>query len=114
MSRNPLPTRRPCETVDAVWQGNPITVSIGMYPDDGAIGEVFADPVMPSARNGQLSGILRDACVGLSVSLQWGIPVSELAKSLGTVPTWVNGEETQAPASPIGTIIEALTSGNKP
>lgn len=110
MTRRPLPSRRPCITTDAIWQGNPITVTVGLYPDDGTPGEVFADAsykVQPVVH-----GILSDACVGLSIAMQHGIAPELLGKSLGTVPYWqlVEGEMkmVNAPASPIGTIIAEI------
>jgi hypothetical protein len=44
---------------------------------------------------------MRDAAILISVALQYGIPVDELAKSMGANP---DGR----PSSPIGAILEIL------
>ena len=57
---------------------------------------------------GDMAATLTDARVLISIALQWGVSVDDLAKSLGSVPTWVNGALYPAPASPIGTIIAEI------
>ncbi len=126
MTRRAIPWRRPCETTDTRWQGNPITVTVGMYvnvdvTEEGELdvslqpAEVFADvsyKVQPVVH-----GTLSDACVGVSLSLQHGIAPAVLAKSLGTVPFWQIGQDGQmemvdAPASPIGPVVaEVVKAG---
>lgn len=110
MTRQALPNRRPCVTTETDWQGHPITVSVGMYLD-GTPGEVFADAsyTVPPVIHGTLS----DACVGISIALQHGISPADLGKSLGTVPVWINGQEVDAPASPIGTIMQAISEATE-
>lgn len=109
MTRIALPNRRIAMTTDASWQGIPITVTIGLHPDTGQPLEVFAD----HAKGGQIAGALADACVVISLSLQHGITPAALAKSLAKIPFWQIGasgemEMVDAPASPIGTILEAI------
>jgi hypothetical protein len=53
-----------------------------------------------------MRAVLADACVVISIALQHGISASDLAKSLGRVPNLA--AEGDAPASPIGTILEAI------
>lgn len=105
--------RRPCVTTDTEWQGHPLTVTVGLYPD-GTPGEVFAQPIRAGARHGQMTDIIADACVGVSISLQHGIPPEALAKSLGQVPVLHWDEATEAmverpePASPVGAILAVV------
>jgi hypothetical protein len=112
MTRNLLPNRRPCITLDTSWQGQPITVTVGYYPDTAQPGEVFADPILPGSRHAQIADIIRDTCTGLSVAMQHGTPPAAMAKSLGTAPVWeIQGGEmvqAEAPASPIGPILAAV------
>ena len=106
--RTPLPTRRPSLLVQADWQGHPITIGASFY-DSGEIGEVFAD----TPKQGQMQATLADACVLISISLQHGIPVSELRKSMAVEPDLMNGEDATRPASPVGAILDALHSINE-
>ena len=61
---------------------------------------------------GAMAATLADVCVVISIALQWGVPIADMGKSLGTIPAqlWVDGAmvETTSPASPVGTIIEAI------
>lgn len=108
MTRRTLPTRRPCITTDTNWHGQPMSVSIGFDPATGDPLETFADARGASSRHGQIGEIIRDAATTVSWVLQLGATPDALAKSLGTVPTWVNGAETTAPASPVGTILAVI------
>ena len=104
MTRTPLPTRRPNLTIDADWNGHPVSVTVGLDPATGQPAEVFAD----TARGGDMQASIADACVLISLALQHGIAPADLAKSLGRVPAWVNGVETDAPASPVGCIVAVV------
>lgn len=107
MTRQPLPTRRPNLTTATDWQGHAFTVTVG-FDLQGFPREVFAQHA-----KGDMAAMLADACVLISIGLQHGIAPEALAKSMGTVPAWVNGAETTAPASPVGTIL-AVISGATP
>ena len=85
------------------WNGHPLTVSVG-FDLSGDPREVFCD----TAHGGQMQHTVSDACVLISIALQHGVTPRELAKSLGRMPVWVGGEETTAPASPIGTILAVV------
>jgi hypothetical protein len=50
---------------------------------------------------------MSDACVVLSLALQYGCPPEALAHSLGTIP---KGEDEEVPASFIGTIVQRIIS----
>lgn len=104
MSRTPLPQRRPNLTMDAIWDGHLITVTIGFDPATGAAREVFAN----TPRGGAMLATLADTSVLISIALQHGIAPADLAKSLGRIPVIRDGDETDGPASPVGTILECL------
>ena len=99
MSRATLPNRRPNATMTAVWNGHPITITVGLDPDTGQPVEVFAD----SVKGGQMADTLRDACVWASILLQHGC--GDLGKSLGRVPDYTGAESS---ASPLGVIAECV------
>lgn len=105
--RTPLPGRRPSWTSTILYRDQPLEVTVGFDPA-GEPREVFAT----GPREGSdMAHVLADACVVISIALQHDIPAVALTKSLGTVPCWRNGEEGQAPASPIGAILGVLTAG---
>ncbi len=106
--RRPLPNRRPSLTVATDWQGHPLSVTVGFYPD-GSPAETFAD----TPNGGTLQASIADACVLVSLALQHGIPPADLAKSLGRVPAFVNGEEVDAPASPVGAIVAVVMEAGR-
>lgn len=105
MTRATLPQRRPNVTRSAEWDGHAFTVTIGFDPATGAPMEVFAD----TTKGGQMAATLADACVVISIALQHGIGVDALSKSLGRVPVLWGAEGQDAPASPVGAILEAIT-----
>lgn len=103
MTRRPLPARRRNETVNVEWaapdgSSHDFAVTIG-YDGNGAAKEVFCNHA-----KGAMAATLADACVLVSIALQHGIPLDALAKSQGRAPSW----QGDTPASPIGTIIEAI------
>lgn len=106
MTRTPLPNRRSSLTVARIWQGMPISVTLGLDPATAEIREVFAD----TPKGGQMQAILADACVVISIALQHGIPAAALAKSPAVEPDLLAGEDATMPASPIGVLMEAILS----
>lgn len=106
--RTPLPTRRPCVTVDTIVNNAKVTISVGFDPATGEATEAFAD----IAKGSDLQHMLSDACVAASVALQYGVPLDALEHSLGRVPAWVQqgGAMTsgEAPASPVGAVLETI------
>jgi hypothetical protein len=104
MTRATLPHRRPNITRSTEWDNHTFTVTIGFDLETGQPLEVFAD----TQRGGQMQSTLADACVIISIALQHGIGVDALGKSLGRVPVLWGDEGQDAPASPVGAIVEAL------
>ena len=95
--REPLPTRRPNETVDLRFDGRRFHVTIG-YRDDGQPAEVFAH----GAKVGSSMDLLvDDACVALSLLLQHGVEPRDLAHSMGRL-------EERAPASIICALVDLV------
>lgn len=104
MTRTNLPNRRRNETRDVHFAGRDFMVCVGFY-HDGAPAEVFADGPKEGS---DLQATISDACVLISIALQFGITRTELEHSLGRIPRWVDGNETDGPASIIGAIIGAI------
>lgn len=108
MTRTRLPNRRPSITLPVEWlTGDGVhhfTLTAGFCPTTGALREVFyAD----GQRHGsQMQHTVQDACVLISLLLQYGVHVTALAGSLGSVPVY----GANAPASPIGVIADALAA----
>lgn len=104
MTREPLPNRRQSDVRKVVFGGRTYFVGVGYYAD-GRPGEAFAD----GAKEGSdMLAVMRDACVLISIALQHGITPAELAKSLGTVPAFTDGNQTEEHASIVGAIVAAL------
>ncbi len=103
MTRQRLPNRRRCETVELEWSGTRLTASVGFAPD-GRPQEVF----LSGGKDGSgLAALLGDVAVMISVALQHGIRASELGRSVGRVRETIDGPAT-APASPIGAALDLL------
>lgn len=104
MTRQALPSRRQNTTRDLVVGGKIYTLCIG-YDEAGAPREVFCDgPKYGSA----MQAFIADACIIISLALQHGIPKDELLHSLGQIPAFHGGQQTQTYASPIGAIVDAI------
>lgn len=114
--RNRLPDRRPCVTVRTQVSGRAVTVSVGFDPTTGEAMEAFAD----IAKGNDSQHTLSDACVAVSIALQYGTPPEVLEAALGRVPGWVHDGDTMVqgdvPASPVGgvlTVIREVSEGIK-
>jgi hypothetical protein len=100
MTRTRLPNRRPNETVDLMFNDTRYAVTVGFFPDTGRIGEVFAHGAKIGSN---MDAILDDACVALSMLIQYGAEPGALASSMG------RQGKGQAPASIIGALADLLT-----
>ena len=106
MGRERLPNRRQNETMCLRHDGQEFTVTIG-YGGDGKPKEVFAG----AAKSGTaMSHILADACVIISLALQYGAEPEDITRSLGRVPDLDRGKGTEKPASVLGEILEFIAS----
>ena len=96
-ARRRLPDRRPTETFVVDHNGHAYEVSIGMF-DDGAIAEVFAGGRKIGT---EMDALARDAAVLLSISLQFGVPLSTFASAL-------TRNERGEPSSFVGSLIDQI------
>lgn len=104
MSRKTLPQRRPNMTRALVHGGQEFTLTIG-FDLDGQPREVFADGTKIGS---DMAHIIADACVVISLALQYGCTPEGLPKSLGRVPDTMRGADTYLPASVLGVIADTL------
>ncbi len=98
MTRERLPDRRPNETVDIEFEQVPYAITIGFF-SDGRCGEVFTHGAKVGSA---MDGLLDDACVALSILLQFGAEPAQLAASMGSLGA------DRGRASVIGVIIDTL------
>ena len=104
MTRTRLPDRRRNLIRDVAFGSQAFTVCIG-YDDTGRPLEVFADGQKTGSA---MAAFIDDACIVISIALQYGIAPEALARSLSTIPVWENGVKGEGPASPVGAILAAL------
>ena len=82
-ARARLPGRRPSHLETLEVDGQVITVCVGFDPATGQPREVFLNG---GKEGSQFDAMLADAATIISVSLQYGVPVAALAKSIGRIP----------------------------
>jgi len=100
MTRQHLPNRRPNESVEVEFEGAHYIVTIG-YRLNGKPAEVFCH----GARSGSaMDRLLDDACVTLSLLLQYGVDPAVLAHSMGRL------HGGAAAASIIGTMVDIVAA----
>lgn len=108
MTRNTLPNRRHCVTTETIVNGKPATISVGFHPETGEALEAFAD----IARGSDQQHGVSDACVAVSIALQYGMPIATLKGAVGRVPAWIPAGdvmvEGEAPASVVGVVVDTI------
>ncbi|MBX6324318.1 MAG: ribonucleotide reductase [Rhodospirillaceae bacterium] len=97
MSRWHLPNRRPNTTLTLHHDGHTYAVTLGLDPANGCIREVFGHGAKVGSA---MDAILDDACVALSLLLQYGVEPAQLARSMGRLGDGVS------PASIIGALAD--------
>jgi hypothetical protein len=95
------PNRRPNKRPKKTLGMGRYDIAFGFYPDSGKICEVFADS---PHRGTEFSHIITDVSTVISIALQYGVPVGELAGAVGRVPAFLLGREVEVAASPVGEI----------
>ena len=76
--RRTLKNRRPNSSVTVEWHGQSFELTVGFY-DDGQIGEIFAG----GGKTPQdIQQLVADACVLISIALQYGVSIQALGRSL--------------------------------
>lgn len=102
------PNRRLSVTACAVWKTesaeHAFHITAGFNPADGRLVEVFYADGQKSGTN--LRDTVQDACVLVSLLLQYGASIDEIGKSLSAAPDLAQGGTR--PATILGTIVEAL------
>jgi hypothetical protein len=78
-ARKRLPNRREAETFDLEAGGQLYRATIGRFPDDGRLAEIF---INSSRAGSQADTSARDASVVASISLQYGVPLDVLRHAL--------------------------------
>jgi hypothetical protein len=101
--RERLPDRRPSVTVSLDWSGHVFAITAG-HAADGRVREVFASGLRGGS---DMQRLVDDACVVISVALQFGARPGDLRRSLGSVPDPAD-ETVSRPASVLGVILAAI------
>ena len=96
--REELPARRGGENFDFIVGSTRFTASVRRKDTYGPITEVF---INSSKIDSDVDLTMRDAAVVISIALQYGVPVRELAHAMGRN---VDGEAS----SPVGKILDIL------
>ena len=105
MSRQRLPDRRPSVTITFMHDCRSYSVTFGLDPNTGCIGEVFTHGAKVGSA---MDGILDDACIALSLLLQHGVEPMTLAASMGRLG------DGKTPASVIGALADLIARETKP
>jgi hypothetical protein len=101
-SRQTLPNRRRCETLDFEHGGHRFSLTFSRY-HDGRPAEIFL-----SSRNigSPLEAIARDAAVTVSLALQHGAP-------LATIRQAITKDHDGGPATLLGAALAAITEASR-
>jgi hypothetical protein len=102
MTRDRLPDRRPCETLEFERDGIRVKLTVGFAPD-GRIGEIFlnADRV-----GSMLDAILSDCAIICSIAMQRGASVRELAHA-------IRRDAHGLASSPLGAVLDRVATPEK-
>ena len=104
-----LPNRRENRIETLKVGGRKFTACIGFDPETGQPRELFLNG---GKEGSQVDALLSDAATAISVALQFGVPPSALAKSIGRLPdfsvTPANLDNLAAGNHPASAIGEAL------
>jgi hypothetical protein len=96
-TRQRLPNRRACESLEFEHAGLGFTLAAGFYPD-GRIAEIFLSSNKPGS---PIEAIARDAAVTVSIALQFGADLKTIRQAL------TRGHDGSA-ATAIGAALDAL------
>jgi hypothetical protein len=105
MTRQRLPNRRPSVTTVLAFENNNYSTTLGIDPSTNRVAEVFTH----GAKFGSsMDRILDDACIALSLLLQYGVEPSALASSMGRLG------DGKSPASVIGALVDLIAKEGVP
>ena len=82
-TRTRLPNRRECHIETLEVTGQTFSCCIGFDPETGQPRELFLNG---GKEGSQVDALLSDAATAISIALQYGVPPSALAKSIGRLP----------------------------
>lgn len=104
--RTPLKNRRPAILSDVAYTSaggheQRFTVRFG-FDESGSIKEVFCNSLKSGT---DLNGLINDACIAISLLLQHGMGMAQLAEAFGE--NRAEGQEHGPPSSPLGAIVKA-------
>jgi hypothetical protein len=97
--REKLPHRRASDLFECTYDGRAFHVGVGFF-EDGRVAELFIDAPKTAS---QMSAVMRDAAVLISLALQYGTPLEELKDAVTRL------EDGKTPASPISAILDSVT-----
>ncbi len=105
MTRLRLPDRRPSLTISLAYENRSYSVTLGFDVRSDRVAEVFTH----GARIGSgMDRLLDDACVALSLLLQYGAEPTPLAASMGRLG------DGKSPASIIGALADLIAREARP
>jgi hypothetical protein len=100
-SRERLPNRRECESLEFEHAGLGFTLAAGFYPD-GRIAEIFLSSHKPGS---PIEVIARDTAITTSLALQHGV-------ALETIRVALTRDHDGGPATLLGAALDALAEGS--
>jgi len=98
MTRQPLPQKRRNETQEFERDGISVKMTVGFY-DDGRIGEIFLNA---DRANSMLDVLMSDAAIAISLALQNGVPIQQIAHAL-------KRDKFGIASSPIGAAVDRIS-----
>lgn len=99
MTRERLPDRRPSVTIMLVYDGSSYATTLGIDLRNNRVAEVFTHGAKIGSGMGR---IVDDACVALSLLLQYGVEPTALASSMGRLG------DGKSPSSIIGALTDLI------
>lgn len=118
MPRVPMDNRRESRTIHIshTWapgsmqeQREDFLITFSCMPNGEAIGEVFYDHDATGVQsNERIAQFRREACVLISLALQWGVPLETLREAMGHSKHNFVGTERIIPHTIFGAILDAL------
>ncbi len=115
MTRQRLPNRREAHSIEVthVWDPNTqqefherLRINFSSLPNGQAIGEVVYEP--DNARGTKTVNTNHDACILISLALQWGVPLQEMRDSMLHHRISRLGVDRVLAVTQIGAILDAL------
>lgn len=107
MNRETLPDRRRSVTTRVRWQTDTgdrtLMIGAGFY-GDGRLSECWYSDGLRTGSD--MLATVQDACRVLSIALQHGVPLTDLAHTLGM-------DEKGRPSSVIGVVVQSLVQGER-